>query len=84
MFFSDKEIQMVKDGQVRMLMRQMNREKTLEAAAAKAGMTDKTARKYRRLGKLPSQSKVIHDWRTREDAFEEDWPWAEELLKTNP
>jgi hypothetical protein len=75
---------MVKDGQVRMLMRRMNREKTLEAAAAKAGMTDKTARKYRRLGKLPSQCRVVHDWKTREDAFESDWPWAEELLRTNP
>lgn len=75
---------MVKDGQVRILMRRMNREKTLEAAAAKAGMTAKTARKYRRLEKLPSQSKVIHDWKTREDAFVEDWPWAEELLRNNP
>lgn len=65
---------MVKDGQVRMLMRPMNREMTLEAAAAKAGMTEKTARKYRGLGKLPSQSTVIHDWKTREDAFEGDWP----------
>jgi hypothetical protein len=55
---------MVKDGQVRMSMRLMNREKTLATAAAKAGRTEKTARKYRHLGKLPSQSKVIHDWKT--------------------
>jgi hypothetical protein len=75
---------MVKDGQIRMLVRLMNREQTLEAAAAKAGMTEKTARKYRRLGKLPSQSRVIHDWKTREDAFAADWPWAEELLANNP
>ena len=75
---------MVKDGQVRMLMRLMNREKTLATAAAKAGMTEKTARKYRDLGKLPSQCGVLHDWKTREDAFEEDWAWAEELLKNNP
>ena len=75
---------MVKDGQVRMLMRRMNREKTLGAAAAKAGMTNKTARKYRRLGKLPSQCGVIHDWKTREDAFASDWACAEELLKNNP
>src|SRR3989339_1846907 len=75
---------MVKDGQVRMLMRRMNQEKTLEAAAAKAGMTEKTARKSRRLGKLPSQCRVVHDWKTREDVFAEDWPWAEELLKHHP
>jgi len=67
-----------------MLMRLMNREKTLATAAAKAGMTEKTARKYRDLGKLPSQCGVLHDWKTREDAFEEDWAWAEELLKNNP
>jgi len=47
-------------------------------------MTDKTARKYRRLGKLPSQCRVVHDWKTREDVFAEDWPWAEELLRDNP
>lgn len=74
---------MVKDGQVRMLMRRMNREQTLEAAAAQAGMTDKTARKYRRLGKLPSQCRAVHDWKTRADAFTEDWAWAQELLKSN-
>ena len=74
---------MVKDNQVRILMRLIHREKTLETAAAKAGMSDKTARKYRDLEKLPSQCRTIHDWKTRADAFEEDWPWAEELLKTN-
>ena len=74
---------MVKDSQVRMLMRLIHREKTFETAAAKAGMSDKTARKYRDLGQLPSQCRAIHDWQTRADAFEEDWPWAEELLKNN-
>ena len=74
---------MVKDGQVRMLMRLVNQEKTLETAAAKAGMTDKTARKYRRLGKLPSQGVVLHDWKTRADAFASDWPLVEELLQNN-
>jgi len=39
---------MVKDGQVRILMRRMNREKTLATAAAKAGMTEKTARKTKK------------------------------------
>ena len=74
---------MVKDGQVRILMRLMHREKTLATAAAKAGMTEKTARKYRDLGQLPSQGGVLHDWTTREDAFASDWPWVEELLQNN-
>jgi hypothetical protein len=74
---------MVKDGQVRILMKLINQEKTLKLAAAKAGMSEKTARKYRRSGKLPSQSQEDHTWRTREDPFEEDWKWVEEQLKVN-
>ena len=60
---------MVTDYQVRILMKQINQNKTLKAAAAKAGMSEKTARKYRRLDKLPSQCKPIHDWKTHEDAM---------------
>jgi hypothetical protein len=74
---------MVKDGQVRILRRLMHQEKTLATAAAKAGMTEKTARKYRDLGQLPSQGGVLYDWKTREDAFASDWPWVEELLQNN-
>jgi hypothetical protein len=43
------------------------KEKSLAAAAAKAGMDEKTARKYRRLGQLPSTIKTAHTWRTRPD-----------------
>ena len=35
----------------------MQTEKTKAIAAAKAGMDEKTARKYERLGKLPSELK---------------------------
>ena len=45
-----------------------------EVAAARAGMDGKTARKYRRLGKLPSEVKPMdRDWRTHPDAFAEVW-----------
>jgi len=72
------------DNQVRMLMKLINQEKNLESAAAKAGMSEKTARKYRRLGRLPSQCKPIHDWRTRPNPFaEDDWHWVEEVLENN-
>ena len=75
---------MVTDNQVRMLMKLVNREKLLKTAAAKAGMSEKTARKYLKSGKLPSQCKVIHDWRTRPDPLDpEDWCWAEEVLQNN-
>ena len=55
---------MVTDQQVRRLFTLMQSEKTLAVAAAKAGMDEKTARKYRRLGKLPSQVKQDHTWRS--------------------
>jgi len=75
---------MVKDNQVRMLMKLVNQEKLLKTAAAKAGMSEKTARKYRKSGKLPSRCKVIHDWRTRSDPLDpDDWRWAEEILENN-
>ncbi len=47
---------MVTDEQVRLLMKLINKEQRLQTAAAKAGMSEKTARKYRRLGRLPSQA----------------------------
>jgi transposase len=75
---------MVTDNQVRMLMKLVNQEKLLKTAAAKAGMSEKTARKYIKTGKLPSQCKVIHDWRTRPDPLDpDDWRWAEEVLQNN-
>ena len=55
---------MVTDQQVRRLMSLINKERSLASAAAKAGMDEKTARKYRRLGKLPSESRRRHRWRT--------------------
>jgi len=75
---------MVTDRQVRMLMKLIETEKTLATAAAKAGMDEKTARKYRRLGKLPSEVKVEHSWRTREDPFAEVWQEVKEKLEINP
>ncbi len=47
---------MVKDQQVRRLVKLQKNEKTLTMAAAKAGLSRKTARKYLKSGKLPSQS----------------------------
>ena len=46
-------------------------------------MCEKTARKYRRSGKLASQCKPEHTWSTHEDDFEADCPWVEEQLKVN-
>jgi hypothetical protein len=59
------------------------KEESLALAAAKAGMNEKTARKYRDLEALPSQCVPRHDWRTREDPFVRDWPWVTGQLRIN-
>jgi transposase len=71
---------MVHDRQVRKLHMLKTREETLEAAASKSGMDEKTARKYLRSGKLPSQSKIPHTWKTRKDPFADVWEDVRELL----
>ncbi len=75
---------MVSDTQVRRLMGYAQQEKTLALAAAKAGMDEKTARKYVKAGRLPSELEVEHTWRTREDAFAEVWDGVEAHLALNP
>ena len=72
---------MVTDQQVRRLMKLMTTETTLAAAAAKAGMSEPTARKYRRRRQLPSQTRKERVYRTRPDPFKEVWAEVEELLK---
>lgn len=75
---------MVTDSQVRMVRRLSNTEKNQEIAAAKAGMAPKTARKYLRLGKQPSELVSERDWRTRPDPFAEFWEGIGEQLELNP
>ena len=74
---------MVTDRQFRRLMRLMKTEQTLAAAAAKASMDEKTARKYRDAGQLPSELARPHDWRARADAFEAVWPQVRAHLEVN-
>ncbi len=75
---------MVTNQQVRRLFKLMQQEPTLATAADKAGMDEKTARKYRRLGKLPSDVREPHTWRTRQDPFADVWPEIQAKLKRNP
>ena len=65
-------------------MKLIQSEETLSLAAAKAGMDEKTARRYRDTGKLPSQTKIQHTWRTRPDPFAEVWDDLKDLLELNP
>lgn len=72
---------MTTDQQVRRLMLLIKKGLPLSTAAVKAGMSEPTARKYRRAGKLPSELKASHAWRTRPDPFAEVWPEIEALLE---
>src|SRR5262245_53965575 len=76
---------MVTDQQVRRLFRLDAQGLPKDVAAAKAGLDRKTARKYRRLARLPSEVTVMdRHWRTRPDAFAEVWPELAERLELNP
>ena len=55
-----------------------------EIAASKAGMDAKTARKYRRLGKMPSELSLAVRGRTRPDPFVDVWDEVQELFRANP
>ena len=75
---------MVTDQQVRRLFKLMQSQSTGYIAAAKAGMDEKTARKYINAGKLPSELMVEHTWRTRTDPFEAHWEEVSDKLAENP
>jgi len=72
---------MVTDKQVRLLISLLNQGISQATAAAKAGMSERTARKYAHSGRSPTQSKVPHTWRTRPDPFAEVWLEVEAMLR---
>jgi hypothetical protein len=75
---------MVTDRLFRRLRKLIQTEDTLAKAADKAGVDEKTARKYRDSDPLPSQRRVPHTWRTREDPFQDVWPELVDQLRLNP
>jgi hypothetical protein len=75
---------MVTDNQIRRLRVLSKVEKNQEIAAAKAGMDAKTARRYLRSGKLPSESRQERTWRTRADPFDGVWEEVVSLLNNGP
>ena len=76
---------MITDNQVRKLMKYLQRDEPLGVAAAKSGMDEKTARKYRETDKLPSEIRAerTRNWRTREDPFTDVWSEIKPFLDTN-
>lgn len=69
------------DSEVHLMLRERKNGKTLEQAAARAGMSVPTARKYLRAAKLPSALKPPRTYRTHPNPFELDWPWVEQHLQ---
>jgi len=57
-----------------------NKYKHLYQVADAAGISRKTARKYLKNGRLPSQCKVEHTWPTRQDPFTDDWAFVVQML----
>src|SRR5690606_24570771 len=74
----------ITDQQVRKLMDEFSKHQKVGLAAMRAGVDRKTARRYLESGKLPSERKKPRHWRTREDLFEEDWPWLDAILRELP
>src|SRR5207248_7007375 len=75
---------MKKDTEVKLLMRERRKGTPQRLAAARAGMGERTARKYEQAGELPSQLKRPHTWATRDNPFEQDWPWVVAQLERDP
>ena len=75
---------MVPKQQILRLRQALQKGMSLSLAAAKAGIDRKTARKYRRLDRLPGEVGMEHTWRTREDPFDEVWAWLQEQLTLHP
>ena len=68
---------MITDQQVRLLRQKRMEGKRQDTAAALAGMSQRSARKWQ-CGPLPSETKQERWWRTRPDPF--DGVWEEEIL----
>ncbi|MCP4764471.1 MAG: hypothetical protein GY870_22035, partial [archaeon] len=75
----------ITDQQVRRLMEEMTKKQNKNYAAMKAGMNRRTAAKYLKLGKLPSELPPLdRKWCTRRNPFEQHWPEVKGWLKNAP
>lgn len=61
---------MKQESEIKLSMQARKAGKTQKLAAAKAGMSERTGRKYERRSKLPSQLKQPRTWLTRKNPFE--------------
>jgi transposase len=62
----------------------MSKYQNQRIAAAKSGMSERTARKYLKTDKLPSDFKKERGWKTRKSALDEIWSEVESMLHLTP
>src|SRR4051812_3711601 len=74
---------MKRDSEVLLMRRERARGRTQEQAAARAGMSVRTIRRYERRAKLPSELKRPRTYRTRASPFDEEWPWITRQLEAD-
>jgi len=76
---------MITDYQVKKLKKLLSEGKTLEVSAARSGMDEKTARKYRKLNQLPGEIRAARHrhWRTRDDPFKGVWEEVKPFFELN-
>jgi len=75
---------MKKDGEIKLLLNERGKGASQKLAAARADVCERTARKYERAGKLPSQMKKPRTHRTRDNPFVGDWSWVEAQIRDDP
>jgi hypothetical protein len=75
---------MKNDHEVLRMRQERSKGRTQEQAADRAGMSVRTARKYERLGQLPSQLTQPRTHRTRPNPFAPDWAWVVTHLERDP
>ncbi len=75
---------MKRDAEVLLMLHERAKGRTQEQAAARAGMSVRTARAYARGGQLPSQLKQPRTYRSRPNPFADDWPWLVAHLEQDP
>jgi len=72
---------MKRDPEVLCMLRERAKGRTQAHAAARAGMSVRTAGTYERLGQLPSQRPQPRTYRTRANPFADSWPWVVSQLE---
>ena len=75
---------MFRDREVRLMFGERAKGRSQAQAAARAGMSVRSARRHERRGQLPSQRTQPRHYRTRPNPFEAEWPWITEQLAGDP